>query len=235
MIGNRCLLTLMPVLALILCSPQSGDAQTTPQNNQTYGTFGYRTLGQSFVPRPGSFGGGIQTSPNGSFLSIGRSGGPTPFVAQSALNTVPSPQSLAPAFNAPEFTANPDFADLFFPGTNEVEGPAEQVPVIGPPLASAGSVARSVTGAASATPRDLRPATRSPELSERLTRLARSKGILSGPSITVYLSNNIARLEGTVHTSHDRALLASILGLEPVVRQIDNRLIVDESGILHAE
>jgi len=65
-----------------------------------------------------------------------------------------------------------------------------------------------------------------------LTRIARTKGMLSGQGIDVYLSNNVARLEGTVRTPGDCVLLASVLALEPGVRQIDNRLVAEGSGTL---
>jgi hypothetical protein len=72
-------------------------------------------------------------------------------------------------------------------------------------------------------------------LSDRLTRFARTKGVLAGQGLDVYLSGTTARVEGAVRTPHDRVLLATILGLEPAVRQIDNRLIVEAAGTLPAK
>jgi hypothetical protein len=66
---------------------------------------------------------------------------------------------------------------------------------------------------------------RSPELSDRLTQIARSKGMLPGQGIDVYLSNSIALVHGTVRTPSDCVLLANVLATEPEVRQIDNRLV----------
>ena len=71
---KRCTLALMAVLALGLCKLQMVVAQVPPQGNQNYGTFGNRTLGQSLVPAPSTFGGGIQTAPGGSFLFLGTVG-----------------------------------------------------------------------------------------------------------------------------------------------------------------
>jgi hypothetical protein len=76
---------------------------------------------------------------------------------------------------------------------------------------------------------------RSPELSDRLTRVARSKGMLASDGINVYLSdNNIALLRGAVRMPGDRATLANVVSLEPDVAQVDNRLIVQQSPALSA-
>ena len=80
---NGCLAALTAVLAFGLCQPQRGVAQVSPQGNQSPGMFGNaapgmfgnRTLGQPLVPGRSKFGGGIQTSPSGSFLYIGRPDG----------------------------------------------------------------------------------------------------------------------------------------------------------------
>ena len=71
---------------------------------------------------------------------------------------------------------------------------------------------------------------RSPELSDRLTMIARSRGMLVGKGINVYLSNDFALVRGTVHSPADSAALASVLGLEPDVEHIDNRLSVAATG-----
>jgi hypothetical protein len=74
------------------------------------------------------------------------------------------------------------------------------------------------------------PYSRSPELSDRLTMIARSKGMLVGKGINVYMSNDVALVQGTVRTPADSAALASVLGLEPDVEHIDNRLSVAATG-----
>ncbi len=74
------------------------------------------------------------------------------------------------------------------------------------------------------------PFTRSPELSNRLTSIARNRDMLVGKDINVYLSNDVALVQGTVRTPADSAMLASVLGLEPDVEHIDNRLSVAAMG-----
>ena len=64
----------------------------------------------------------------------------------------------------------------------------------------------------------------SPDLSDRITSIARARGMLASQGISVYLSNDIALLQGTVRTPSDRDTLASVLSLEPDVYRIDNRL-----------
>jgi hypothetical protein len=71
---------------------------------------------------------------------------------------------------------------------------------------------------------------RSPELSDRLTMIARTRGMLVGKGINVYISNDVAVVQGTVRSPADSAALASVLGLEPDVEHIDNRLSVAAAG-----
>ena len=229
-VETSCVLALMAVFALGLCIPQMVVAQASPQGNQAHGTFGDRTLGQSFVPRPSTFGGGIQTGPSGNFLYLGRSDGSAAFATpwrkndtgvlvpgsagQPASNAAFSPQSSAPQYNLPEIQAIPDFALPSFPETNGREGTSPAQPALG--------LAHGI-GPPAARPQQ--PYIRSRELSDRLTQIARSKGLLAGPGIDVYLGNNIALLQGAVGTPGDCVLLASVLALEPEVQQIDNRLV----------
>jgi hypothetical protein len=76
------------------------------------------------------------------------------------------------------------------------------------------------------------PYVHSPELSARLTRIARIRGMLAGQAIDVYLSGNAALVQGVVRTAADRAVLGNVLGLEPDVSRIDNRLVVRGYGNL---
>jgi hypothetical protein len=69
---------------------------------------------------------------------------------------------------------------------------------------------------------------RSTELSDRLTQIARDKGMLAGRRINVSLVGDTAVVEGTVRTPGDRAMLANVLSLEPRVQRIDNRLYAEE-------
>jgi hypothetical protein len=69
---------------------------------------------------------------------------------------------------------------------------------------------------------------RSMELSDRLTRIARDKGMLAGRRINVSLVGDTTIVEGAVRTPGDRAALANVLSLEPRVQRIDNRLHAEE-------
>jgi hypothetical protein len=225
---KRCTLALMAVLVLGLCKLQMVVAQVPPQGNQNYGTFGNRTLGQPLVPAPSTFGGGIQTAPGGSFL--GRLDGspvsatpglqnstrvPTPNAAvQPALNAAFSPQSPVAERNAPELPSITNSAPLSVSETSGPEGTVRIAPALG-------LTSRSAPSAAS--PRQ--PYSRSPELSDRLTQIARTKGLLFGRAIDVYLSKNVAIMQGAVGTPADRVLMAKVLALEPEVQQIDNHLV----------
>ena len=225
---KRCTLALMAVVALSLCKLQMVVAQVAPQGNQNYGTFGNRTLGQPLVPAPGTFGGGIQTAPGGSFL--GRSdGSPAPGTpglqnntrapapngaAQPALNVVVLPQSPAAERDAPELPSLTNLAPLSVPATNGPEGTVRTAPALGP---TAGSAPPAVS------PRQ--PYSRSAELSDRMTQIARTKDLLFGPAIDVYVSNNVALIQGAVGTTSDSTQLATALAHEPGVLRIDNRLV----------
>ena len=58
-----------------------------------------------------------------------------------------------------------------------------------------------------------------------MTQIARTKGLLFGPAIDVYLSNNIAIMQGAVARRATAPQLAKVLALEPEVQQIDNHLV----------
>lgn len=254
-VRKSCVPALMAVLALSLCKPQMVVAQASPQGNEIGGMFGNRTLGQPLAPRRSTFGGGIQTGASGNFLYLGRPDGSSAFAApwrridksvldqavgaRPAPNVALSPQSPAPESNFPELLTIPELGPPSFPETNgwEGTGPAEHALGmtlgIEPPAASNVTVPRVGIPAASApAARPQQPYTRSPELSSRLTRLARTKGMLSGQGIDVYWSNNMVLLQGTVRTPSDCVRLANVLALEPGVRQIDNRLVAEGSGAL---
>jgi hypothetical protein len=71
--------------------------------------------------------------------------------------------------------------------------------------------------------------TRSAALSERMTQIARDRGMLAGRGIEVSMHGDIAVMLGKVHTSAESATLANVLSLEPQVRRIDNRLATEEN------
>jgi len=245
--------------------------------------FDNRTIGRSIEPRPSTmFGGAIQNSRSGNFLSGGRPDGAAAFstpwrrgvvgMVEPTVGEVlaaplavpqlmPSTQPFVPVYSLRELPATPEVAPPPANEMNEPEGagpaeqglgPAEQglnpaEEGVGPmeqglgpavqgieaasavvPAVSAVTVPSVRLRAAFPSPAGSQPYTRSPELSERLTRIARDKGMLSGQGIDVYLvGNRVARLQGTVRTSGDRALLANVVGLEPEVYQVDNRLVVE--------
>ncbi len=225
---KSCTLALAAVLALSLCKLQMVVAQVPPQANQNYGTFGNRTLGQPLVPAPSTFGGGIQTAPGGSF--VGRSGGPPASAApgpqnnarmpapgaaaQPALNAAVSLQSPAAERDAPELPSLTNLAPLSVPATNGPEGTVRTAPALGP---TAGSAPPAVS------PRQ--PYSRSAELSDRMTQIARTKDLLFGPAIDVYVSNHVALIQGAVGTPGDATRLATALAHEPGVLRIDSRLV----------
>ena len=144
---KSCALALIVVLAPSLCKPQMVVAQVSRQGNRTHGTFGDHVLGQSFGPRPSTFGGGIPAGSSGSFLFLGRADGSAAFAtpwrqndtgvvgpspaAQPALNALVSPQSPAPEYNHPELQAIPDLVPPSFPETNGPEDTSPAEPALG--------------------------------------------------------------------------------------------------------
>ncbi len=231
---KSCTLALMAILSLSLCKLQMVVAQVPPQGNQHYGTFGDRTLGQPLVPAPSTFGGRILTAPDGSFLGLSNdfpasatpglqnnTGVPAPNgVARPALNAGVSPQSPAAERDAPELSSIMNLAPLLVPKTNGPEGTVRTAPTLG--LRAPGTPGR---GSAPPVAGPQQPYYRSPELSDRLTQIARTKGLLFGPAIDVYVSNNVALIQGAVGTPSDSTQLATALAHEPGVLRIDNRLV----------
>jgi hypothetical protein len=233
---KSCTSAMMTVLALSLCKLQMVVAQVPPaaaravppqsvatDGNQHYGTFGNRTLGQPLVPAPSTFGGGIQTAPGGSFL--GRSDGspasasPGPqnntpnAVAQPALNAAVSPQSPSAERDAPELPSITNLAPLSVSETNGPDGTV-RTPAL-----------RLTPGSAPPTASPELAYARSKVLSDRLTQIAQTKGLLFGPAIDVYVSNNVALIQGAVGTPSDSIQLATALAHEPGILRIDNRLV----------
>jgi len=255
LIGKYWSLAVLMALVVSLCRPQLLLAQISTQGFQTYGIFGNRTLGQPLVPPRSTFANGFQTSASGSFLYLTRSSG-LALAMPSQLPGISAPQPAVGIINSPAQTA---LNDTFSPQTtalgyyflptdsNSLQGVVPLPPgmtaaevagllpqLLGTPPAVpavANSIgARSGTGAPSVS-RGAEIPVRSPELSERLTRIARSKGMLAGQGIDVYFSNNVAVVRGTVRTHGNGVLLANLLALEPEVQQIDNQLDVVGAGM----
>jgi len=80
--------------------------------------------------------------------------------------------------------------------------------------------------ATSATRAVVGPLVPLPEVSARVTRLARAGGVYTPSGITVSLGNGFAVVQGTVGAAGDRALISNLVALEPGIWQVDNQLTV---------
>jgi hypothetical protein len=210
--------------------------------------FGNRTLGQPLTPRPSTFAGGIQITPGGSFLYLGRANGSAAFATpwqhidpdiiaqamtsatavQPAVSAAVAPPAAVPNSNSAAPTTGtelvPGMSPEFAP---QPPGEANPMPTVAFTTAPAGSGA-SAAVASAARPQ---PYTLSVQLSGLMTRIARSKGILAGQGIDVYTSNHVARMQGVVRSPADGVLLANVLALEPDVQRIDNQLVPEGAGV----
>jgi hypothetical protein len=260
-VRTRFLSVLLGVLVLSLGRPQMSVAQAPPQVKQTPGMFGSRTLGQPLAPRPNTFRGVSQAGSSGTFLLPGQSPGSALFSApwrhfspveiqpavgatpagQPDLSSAASLQSSAAESVLSELEAILDLTAPLYPEMNGSEGtsPAEQA--LGTPLGNGPSPAPRPAvqrgGAAETLSSAARPQPyiRSPELSDRMTEIARRSGLLRSPVIDVYLSHNVALLQGAVGTSSDSALLASALALNRGLLRVDNRLVAIDPTQTSAE
>ncbi len=281
---RRFLAMLLPVMALGLADVPTATAQGLYANGMSTqgGMFGDRTFGQPLTPQQNSFGGGIQTSPGGSFLYIG-----TPTSAggfDTPWRSIPSAQPLLPVLSPADVATMAPLVSGLTP-TPAVAGPPEITPapeagvaanataltntgvannaglvnnpaagINAPPMAPANTAAlaaqpmTAVPGGPTAQPPAVTPParasvalsaglpfvpppaattfTRSPRLSELLTRIARDQNLLAGQGIEVYTSEHVAVLQGRVRNPGDRDLLANVVNLEPGVWQVENRLTV---------
>jgi hypothetical protein len=246
------LFALMAILTLASWEVQSAVAQTPYQTS----TFGSRTLGQSLTPGRSTFGGGVQTNLGGSFLYLGQTNATTNFampwryIYPTAVDQVtaasPAVQLASPsqqlAVGTPTATPTNASAPAVQIGAPAQLPPPRYAPASSPeqgvgmmPGTTAGvnwnyTLGRDVSLAASPSAARAEPFRRSPELSNRLTRIAQSRGMLAGGAINVYLSGNVALIQGTLRTGANRTLLANVVGLEPNVSRIDNRLSVAPAG-----
>jgi hypothetical protein len=230
------------------CGPAAGQV---PRPDNYVGPFGGRSIGTFIAPRPDQFGSGIQTSAGGTFLFLARPDGAAAFatpwrtygpaaVDRATLNQLvvapPAQAATAPSaattmqYNLPNMASGAEAAPAAPPeamgpdGVSAAEGAGMAPSIAPPPLAN---ILLLRGGALNVAPSRAAQYVHSPELSERMTRIARNRGMLTGAEIDVALSSQIARLQGRVRTAYDRVLLANIAGLEPEVRQVDNRLTVE--------
>jgi hypothetical protein len=242
-------LILASIVAVSL--PQMAMAQVSAQGGQAYGTFGYRNLGQSFTPSPSTFGGGIQVGAGGNFLYAGRTNGPSAFATpwrQVDTNVLSIANGLAPRVDTTLLGSTNGFVVPAQPAAAAPQAPAlaanPPLPPLGPDVAGTGLPETNAPqptsppqlrpdirpGMPQVTPMRQQTSTRSADLSDLMTRTARTKGMLVGGGIDVYVNEKVARMSGTVRTPHDRALLATLLALEPGVAQVDNQLVVEGAG-----
>jgi hypothetical protein len=185
---------------------------------QTSGMFGPRTIGQATGPQPRSFALNAQSGQSGYYGSSVQ-----PFASPIAV----LPQSYTLTNNELEFPAVQESTSAFLPDANSAEAinTTQLTPDMMPAAATPSIVNPRVRiRAGLASNNQPQPYSLSTKLSNRLTTIARSNGMLSSESINVYVSKDIARLQGTVRTNANRVLLANVLGLEPGINQIDNRL-----------
>ena len=227
------------LVAMILAT--TAVAQSALQGRPSYGTFGPRTLGQPLAPRQ-TQGTNLQRGPSGNFLYRGQVDGATNFSApwrridasvlvdnpryQSALQATEQQMLIQPSVQPPQAEAAAALSNVPVPVVNEsldagtmAPDVAAVVPVSKPPaLATAANVPIALPSDIAMTP--------SATLSDRVTRVARQRDMLASQQIVVSFGGGIARLEGVVRTSQDRRTLANVLGLEPNVYAIDNRLSV---------
>jgi hypothetical protein len=150
---------------------------------------------------------------------------PPPETLAEAMQIGPAPEVPPRGYNGPIQVGSPPRLPL--PGYNAPASLPEQGVATMSGAATGATrnytIGRTVNRAVTAR---AEPFVHSPELSARLTRIARTRGMLSGPAIDVYLSGNIAVVQGAVRNAANRTVLGNVLGLEPDVSQIDNRLVV---------
>jgi hypothetical protein len=148
--------------------------------------------------------------------TLSNNGIPTP--SNGNLNQKNAPESPA----APENRGQPLPTDT----SNGMEGSTPSNPTPASVGEGSATVPRQWAFAtAPATGSNNRRSTvRSTVLSDRLTSIARDKGMLVGRRIDVLVQGDTAILQGRVHGQGDRATLANVLSLEPRVNSIDNRL-----------
>ncbi len=240
------LLEMAAVLTLVFC------ASTTAvgQNGYPPGAFGYRALGLPLAPLPSNFSGGLPPSATGRFPGLGLFSGmygftplwQPPYVGTIGPAVAPLPAAQVALPPQPPVGAGPAAPVAATTPAVQLSGPPLQPPA--PLSASPASPAAQTIGAGPggeigpawkyatghsagrAAFARTEPYLRSPELSALLTRIGQTRRMLAGPAINVYLSGNVALMRGVVRSTADRTVLRNVLGLEPNVSRIDDRLVV---------
>ena len=189
---------------------QTAAAQTARQGGMFYNP----SFGRSFQPRPSGFGGGIETGASGNFLYPTRGNGtgfaapwrpaPLPVAPVGQASAVERVLQMGPVGAAPQPAnvgpATPvAVAPLAAPNPTIATQPANipTVPQLGVPF---GITVQNPAQNASISAAAADPYAYSPTLSLLMTRIARNKGVLAGLDIRVFVSNRLARIEGTVST-----------------------------------
>lgn len=228
---------------------------------QTGGMFGPRVLGAPLQPGVSQFGGGLQISPNGTFVGTGRTNGANQFATPWRRSTAPLPYistgyavlpngqltAITPDGNLAAVAAVPAPTPLQPAVPIETTVPPE-VSVVGPPApALSPAVSPNPVGGATADTPAPQPARQLvtgattaqselngylPRVSERLTRIARSHGIRVASPIRVSVVNGTAILRGVVGSPHGSALIANLAGLEPGVERVSNQLTVASEAVV---
>ncbi len=208
----------------------------TPQGRSYYSPFYNLSLGRSFVPPPSGFRGGIQTGPSGNFLYLGRPDGAVDFgtpwrrpqveavpllVAPSAIGRLQQLSPLPDWAAAPGVAAGIPAGGMLAPAASlgaiaqRASAPAGQNLGMPPGIELPGAGVRGTGRLAAGALGPLAPVvgTVDPHRSARGMPVA-------GRGINVYMSNNVAVVEGGIRTAADRALLANVLSLEPGVGRV---------------
>jgi hypothetical protein len=229
-----------------------------PLRNPVPGMFGTQTMGLSMAPYANRLGGRTLVNAMSDYSNPGGVYGPTAlgqqlllnappmFLLQSEPAAAPATQPPGPVYNLTEVQAAPQTVpqtNSTNPEANGTEGANQtadgQTATAAATAAAAPAfpyVLQSRAGRPTAYASFARPQSynRSPELSDRLTRIARQKNMLAGQGIDVYLGDRVAVLKGVVRTAGDRSLLANVVGLEPEVQYVDNRLTTEAGSSLSA-
>jgi hypothetical protein len=246
------IMLLLTILTASLCGTSIAMAQVSLQyGGVSQGMFGPRVIGRpnTGMEMTGMFGSRAIGRPMG-FQPLNYSYLIQPTFEQFAPNTALQPYSLAtpgyqavigPRYATAELQGEPTVAPAVPEETNGLPAAAPAAPNLRMPVGAEPAVQPAVAiptgqrfrmqvGFTPHTRPQLNTFIRSEELSNHLTSIARNKGMLTGSDIDVYLSDEVAIVQGKVRSPGDRTLLANVLSLNPGVQQIDNRLVVQQSS-----
>ena len=235
---------------------QASLAQQPDERPTVHGLFGDRALGRSLQPAASRFGGGIQFGPSGNLVGVGRADGSNMFLtpwrrvepapltvnwgAPPYIFAVPGPQPVVAPQEQPaqapsdqplppdQSTPGPPASDIWFRSPSPSSESTTPVPPgsagsYGPRKSPGWSVAGAPGGDSAGAKGPFVP---SPDVSARITRLARAAGMGSPSGMQVSVQGGIATVRGAVATPYQRSLVGNLVGLEPGIWYVDNRVIV---------